>query len=331
MELEKVKGNLHAKKILKDSLEKGHFLHNYLFLGPDHEGKLEAAHILAQAILCQSEPKPCGQCPSCKLYQSSPSQGENHPDLLEIFPTKTSSRESIKKSSVVDIIESTVMKPYKGQAKVYIVHGFETMTPEGQNALLKTLEEPLHGVHFILLAKSKEAILPTVLSRSSQIYFEGLREEDIYQVLKDQGYSSAIIDQLVAYGAGSYSRAFALARDPGLNQLRNQVFQMIHRVVTQPGYSALASWDFFANHENELRDIFFFLESWARDIIVYNLSASRDRLSNRDYEDQIVEAAQQLGSRSQDIMEIILRTWKYLENNGNKQLVIEGMLLEIGG
>lgn len=332
MKLDEIRGNDQAKKVLEEAIRDSSFLHNYLFLGQDQEAKVQGAHILAQAILCQSEEgRPCGQCPSCRLYTSSKKSGENHPDLMEVFPSKTTSKESIKKASVVEIIQSTAMKSFEGEAKVFIIHNFETMTTEGQNALLKTLEDPLKGVHFILLAKAKDHILPTVLSRASQVYFDGMREEDIYKVLEEEGYSPDLIQRLVAYGAGSYPRALALARDPDLNQLRGQVFTMIHRVVTRPGYSALASWSLFEDHQEDLSNIFFFLESWARDIMVYYRSSSIEDLANRDFGLQIQEGAQALGDRAPQMMDIILRARQYLENNGNKQLIIEGMLLDIGG
>ena len=326
-----IKGNVSAKKILQESLENGHVLHNYLFLGGDHENKYKAAQILAQAILCQEKVPPCGVCSSCSLFQSSKIPGQNHPDFMEIFPSKTSSKTSIKKSAVVELIESTLMKAYKGKAKVYLIHDFDTMTVEGQNALLKTLEEPLEGVYFILLSKSKENILPTVLSRSNQILFEGLLEEEIYTNLREKGYSSEMTKQLIAQGGGSYTRAQALATNADLNELRRQTFEKIHKVVTQAGYTALATWEFFQEKDENLEEIFFFLESWARDIIVYYSSFSKDRIANADFADFIIEEVNILQDRCPQMMEIILRTRQYLHYNGNKQLVIEGMLLEIGG
>lgn len=46
-----------------------------------------------------------------------------------------------------------------------IVIAGDNFNIEAQNALLKVLEEPPNNIKFILVAKSKNAILPTILSR----------------------------------------------------------------------------------------------------------------------------------------------------------------------
>jgi len=49
--------------------------------------------------------------------------------------------------------------------KVVIIENADRMHESSRNALLKVLEEPPSGVHFILLTTHKTAIIPTVLSR----------------------------------------------------------------------------------------------------------------------------------------------------------------------
>ena len=69
--------------------------------------------------------------------------------------------------SVDDIreqVNDTVMvKPYQGPYKVYIIDHAELMTPQAQNALLKTLEEPPEYVVFFLL--TEKAITCKLLCR----------------------------------------------------------------------------------------------------------------------------------------------------------------------
>jgi hypothetical protein len=50
------------------------------------------------------------------------------------------------------------------ERKVFIV-SFDTTTTEAQNALLKTVEEPLGGSHFFLCVPSENILLPTLRSR----------------------------------------------------------------------------------------------------------------------------------------------------------------------
>ncbi len=46
-----------------------------------------------------------------------------------------------------------------------IIENAQNLTPQAQNAFLKTLEEPAEKVLIILLAPNEEALLPTVVSR----------------------------------------------------------------------------------------------------------------------------------------------------------------------
>lgn len=51
-----------------------------------------------------------------------------------------------------------------GAKKVFYVRP-ERFTLEAQNALLKTLEEPTEGTHIFLVAREREVLVPTLLSR----------------------------------------------------------------------------------------------------------------------------------------------------------------------
>jgi hypothetical protein len=50
-------------------------------------------------------------------------------------------------------------------ARKLVVLSVVTMTVEAQNALLKMFEEPTAGTHFFILTRSRDVLLPTVLSR----------------------------------------------------------------------------------------------------------------------------------------------------------------------
>ena len=65
-------GQSRAVSLLQRSLEKDVLAHAYLFTGPPHVGKMTLALNLAQALNCQEDALPCGQCRSCqKLLKGS--------------------------------------------------------------------------------------------------------------------------------------------------------------------------------------------------------------------------------------------------------------------
>ncbi len=57
------------------------------------------------------------------------------------------------------------LKPLKGDKKMIVIEAFFGATPEAQNSLLKVLEEPPISTIMIILAKTTDFLLPTILSR----------------------------------------------------------------------------------------------------------------------------------------------------------------------
>jgi hypothetical protein len=53
---------------------------------------------------------------------------------------------------------------------VFIIDPADGLSPGGSNSLLKTLEEPSRDTTFLLITRSPDLLLPTVRSRSQQIY-----------------------------------------------------------------------------------------------------------------------------------------------------------------
>ena len=91
-----------------------------------------------------------------------------------------------KKLSVDDanlIIEEAGIKPLEGDKKLFVIDSFQTALPSFQNKLLKILEEPPHGVHFLLGATTEFSLLPTVLSRVKKLEFAPFSTADIFEFL----------------------------------------------------------------------------------------------------------------------------------------------------
>ena len=55
--------------------------------------------------------------------------------------------------------------PVASPCHAVVIHNAHTMTQEAQNALLKTLEEPVGGAIIILESTEPDTLLPTILSR----------------------------------------------------------------------------------------------------------------------------------------------------------------------
>jgi DNA polymerase III gamma/tau subunit len=81
--------------------------------------------------------------------------------------------------------EKIFLKPLKGIDKAVIIPQAELLTPAAQNALLKLLEEPPAHTYIFLLAQTKEAFLPTIISRC-QILEEKAEAQQIEEAKKKE-------------------------------------------------------------------------------------------------------------------------------------------------
>ena len=89
------------------------------------------------------------------------------------------------------ICAEAVIRPFSGKKRVFIVPEAEKMTPQAQNALLKTIEEPPEYVIFILLASTKSVYLPTILSRASVFTLGGETREVKDTVSRERAEAAA--------------------------------------------------------------------------------------------------------------------------------------------
>jgi DNA polymerase III gamma/tau subunit len=143
----KTSGHQNQKIFLDNALAHKKFAHAYLFAGPDMEKKKNLAIEFAQKIL--------GVTGEEKI----------NPDLIIV------DQEKLKIEDIRNLISELSLKPYQYGHKVAVIENFENVTAEGANSILKTLEEPNSSTIIILLAKNKQQLLPTILSRCQILYF----------------------------------------------------------------------------------------------------------------------------------------------------------------
>lgn len=222
-----------AVRVLQKALAAGRLHHAYRFEGPAGVGKETCALALAQALVCPTG-NGCGQCGPCKravqVHEGPPSVPQ-HPDVVLIerglYPAATLGRSSAETAGIgVEQIRRIVLAradypPYEAKHLIFIVRGAHELTPGAANALLKTLEEPRPGVHFILLTEQPRRLLDTIRSRTLPIRFGPLADAALERVLAEHGVELGA-DSLALAG-GSVSRAIELADAERVTQRRSFV------------------------------------------------------------------------------------------------------------
>lgn len=183
---EKIIGNETIKEMLAKAMEKGNLSHSYLFVGTQGIGKKLLAKEMAKKILGFT--------------------GENHPDFMCVEPEDN----SIKIAQIRLLQKKIQEKPILSDKKVYIIDNADTMTPEAQNCLLKTLEEPPEFAIIILIGSQENAFLTTIKSRCMILKFRPIEEEKIRQYMKDNYGVEAISQNQLEMFQGSIGKAIKL-------------------------------------------------------------------------------------------------------------------------
>ena len=174
MAFETLLGNDRLKQNLRSSLERGHISHFYLISGPKGSGKHTLAKLLAEAILCEGSHRGCGSCVHCRKMRSG-----NHPDFITVEDPE---HKNVAVKIVRQIREDMFVRPNEASYKIYLFP--QELGIEGQNALLKILEEPpAYGV-FLLLTDNPDKLLPTVRSRCTELKLQALEEKVIRNQLR---------------------------------------------------------------------------------------------------------------------------------------------------
>ena len=116
--------------------------------------------------------------------------------------------------------------------KVFVIEEAERMNPAAQNALLKTLEEPLADTVFILISDREDELLDTIRSRCRVVRLEPVPEQRIVELLERQGVTAQ--DALLAarVSDGDLERAFAVALDDTAGERRALWLSIPRRLVS---------------------------------------------------------------------------------------------------
>ncbi|MBI5850468.1 MAG: DUF2075 domain-containing protein [Planctomycetes bacterium] len=230
--------------------------HAFLIEGGLGTGKSLAARELAAALLSG------GDHSAAKRVHSG-----NHPDLhLLVLPED---RTEIPVETVRELLDTLAHRPLEGGARVAIVDPADRLNEQGQNALLKTLEEPGEDAFLILVARRPEALLETVRSRSRRLRIRPLDDATLRTHLSPPGDASPNDVRLAVAGAGG---SLGLARrllDPSLRELAAAVDRFLLEptpaAVHPAASSLLGGGGGRSDQEGRARDVLLLLRArlWA--------------------------------------------------------------------
>ena len=285
-------GNEKIKKELEESIKNNQVSHSYMFIGEEGIGKKEIAKEFAKNILCLGENKPCNQCKSCVEFNS-----ENHPDFQIIEPEGN----TLKIDTIREFQKKVVEKPITSEKKVYIINDSDKMTPEAQNCLLKTLEEPPEFVIIILIGKNENFFLSTIKSRCLIMHFEQLSNNELKEFLENRYQIKVKSDLMLESFQGSIGKALKMQEQ---YEMYESIEEIIKKLQEKSIIDILKTLEIIYKSKEEIFDILEFIN-----IIILNLAKTSYKYAK--------------------CVEIVENTKKRLKSNANYDMSIDNMLLKM--
>ncbi|MDP7347864.1 MAG: hypothetical protein QF735_06515 [Phycisphaeraceae bacterium] len=295
-----------AIAVLQSALSYDRAHHAYIFHGPAGVGKCTTALAFTKVLLCHEAQRDlagrisaCDTCESCRLWHgiadAADATRSAHPDL-HLIRKELAGESGIKvlrdrkqTNIPVDLLREQMIggttgddryhAPIVGKTpalrhnKVFIIDEAELLDAPGQNALLKTLEEPPAGTYIMLVTASEDQLLPTIRSRCQRVTFGPLSEEVIAHWLDESAKVPAGTqrDWVVHFAGGSLGRA-QLA-------VQYDLFDWAQAVV--PALSGMASRQFDAALGSDIASR---IDEFAQQWVKAHPNASKDAANRRGAE-----------------------------------------------
>ena len=320
-----VVGHKDILKYISSAVENNRVSHAYILNGERGSGKKMLANLFAMTLLCETgDNEPCGKCHSCKQAESG-----NHPDIIRVTHEKPN---SISVDDIRTQVNNTVdIKPYQGPYKVYIIPQADMMTPQAQNAILKTIEEPPSYAVFLLLTENAETLLPTINSRCVMLKLRNIKDTLIKKYLMENleipDYKA---DMCTAFAQGNMGRAILLANSDHFNEIREEAVQLLKHINEMELNEIVAAVKNISVYKLEITDYLDIIMIWYRDVLLYKATKEIDKVV---FKDQLQSIKEQARKSSYEGIELILESLEKakarLKANVNFDLVMELLFLTI--
>ncbi len=255
---------------------------------------------LAQSLLCETsfEARPhylaCGSCNACRWFDA-----HNHPDFRLIVPevmaaefaqdevesdsetaddgaesgTKKAKSKIIKVEQVRAAMGFLGLSSHRGGRKVIMVFPADLMPPGAANALLKTLEEPPAGCHWILVTASPAKLLPTIRSRCRVVDVPLPSADAVVEFLQTAVEGKKVMDaqtarELLALAGGAPIRAatFAVPEEQALLESLREVLQKGEQLDPVAASGPL--------EKQPLERVVYWLQTWVHDLMAASFGAN---------------------------------------------------------
>ena len=361
-------GQEEVKQHLIRLLAENKLPHAIMLCGPRGAGKLPLALAFAQMLLCQhpTEDGACGNCSDCHM-----SSLWAHPDLHFTFPVykaKSSDhpisddylqqwREQISRTPYFDtedwledigaenqqvviyvqesdnLQKKLALKSSQGGRKVVIIWLPERMNEQTGNKLLKLIEEPPVGTHFLLVSQEPDLVLGTIQSRVQRINVPALPEQVISQALQERYAMPQDNANLLAHIAqGSYTEALKrMQRDSEQQQFFDLFVQLMRhsyaRRIKEMHLWSLAVSELGRERQKRMLEYF---QQQLRENFIYNFHQPQMNFLGREEENFSTRFAPFINERNVvGIMNVLSDAQRDIAQNVSPRMVFFDLALKM--
>jgi len=305
---------------LSGALGSGRLSHGLLLQGPAGVGKGRFASALAAALFCTGRGdrlEACGACAECNL-----SRAGTHPDLHWVRPLED--KKSIGVDQVREACERLAMTSMRRGYRVAIVEPADKMTPQAQNALLKTLEEPAARTVIVLVTARPSALLATLRSRCQRVE---VARPDQGMALGWLGTTlgTPVPRRLLAVAGGAPLKALALA--PHFDDLEQQMTGLLEAFFDGRIDVTRAAADMQGEGLPTRLD---WLEAWLGGCVQRAAGIADENLLTFRPGSPLQRAAAELNiTAAFQVLDRLREARRLLEGSASAPLVVETVLLEL--
>ncbi len=308
---------------MKKAIDLKKVSHAYIISGEKGSGKKLLAGIFAQTLQCERQgSEPCMVCHSCRQALSG-----NQPDIIRVSHEKPNS------ISVEDIREQLngdiQIRPYSSPYKVYIVDEAEKLTPQAQNALLKTIEEPPAYAVILLLTTNVSMLLPTIRSRCVTLELKPVNSRLVKQYLMERlEIPDYRADICTAFAQGNVGKASRLALSANFSEMLEHALHLVQYIDRMEVEGLIGDLKKIDSYKLDIQDYLDLLTVWYRDVLLFKATKDADSLIFTNELGSIQEKARKSSYEGLErIIKALEKAKLRLNANVNFDLTMELLLL----
>ena len=318
-------GQEQLKEHIQNAIAWNKVSHAYIINGERNAGKEFIARIFAMTLQCEKGGKePCNECHSCKQALS-----HNQPDIVYVSHEKPN---SIGVEDIRGQINNDIgIKPYSSPRKIYIMNEGEKMTPQAQNALLKTLEEPPEYAVILILTDNVEGLLPTIISRCVVLNMKPVPDKLVKKYLMEElGVPDYKANICVAFARGNIGKAKLLASSEEFEKVKDEAITLVKYINDMEINEIVKAIKKIMEYKLDVNDYLDILTVWYRDALLYKATKDVNSLVFKNEFQQIRKVADRSTYEGiETIVKALQQARRRLEANVNFDLTMELMLLTI--